>query len=380
MSAGAPPCTRFIPGSGCKGNRCTTCQRKQRHHPAPSGNPHVTNPWPTQRHAASCPLPSENHVQEILNQYTRSHSQPRITNPQFELIRHEAVSGLRKMPPCAAKLKPSTRGFMPVNMAHTGTSRAECIVKIGMLFMTPHGLGQDGELSDNKMPQKAELEKFHQYGMLISEDGGQPTGFLISWTAKDIDSWLRRLLPKPFEWLDVHLGKLDEGSFHWVLLSSERKRYFVLRHTTITGKELDEAKGSVERKFTTFSVVVAPCTMIPKSVYSNWDHAISKALHGSADTEDDSEASDLDPDEDLFDNSPAAHNLNPAHPINKGKAPARSVAVSELSITDSESGLNSDSDVQIIEPATAEWSNHTPHAFLIATTNDEVAPSQSIIP
>ena len=143
------PCTRFVAGGGRKGNRCTTCQQKQRHHPTPSSHPHVTNPGPTQRHAASCPLPSENPVQDILDRYTRSHSQLRITTPQLELVRREAVSGLRKMPPRAAKSKTSTRGFTPVNtMTHTATGsgssrvQAERAVKVGMLFMTPHGLGQ----------------------------------------------------------------------------------------------------------------------------------------------------------------------------------------------------------------------------------------------
>ena len=147
MSADTP-CTRFVAGGGRKGNRCTTCRQKQRHHPTPSSNPHVTNPGLTQRHAASCPLPSENPVQDILDRYTRSHSQPRIT-PQLELVRHEAVSGLRKMPPRAAKSRTSTRGFTPVNtMTRTATGsgssriQVERAVKVGMLFMTPHGLGQ----------------------------------------------------------------------------------------------------------------------------------------------------------------------------------------------------------------------------------------------
>ncbi|KAF9219400.1 hypothetical protein BS17DRAFT_821770 [Gyrodon lividus] len=209
MSADAPSCTRFVLGGGHKGNQCTTCQRKQHHHPTPSGNPHVTNPEPTQQHAVSCPPPSAL-VQNILNRYTHSHSQPQITTPQLELVCHKAVSGLRKMPPHAAKLK--THGFMPVNTTHAGSSHVECAIKVGMLFMTPHGLRQDGELSDNKTPQKADLKKFRQYAMLVRKDDKQPVEFLISWTMKYINLWLCHLLLKPFEWLDARLGKLDEGS------------------------------------------------------------------------------------------------------------------------------------------------------------------------
>ncbi|KAG9309790.1 hypothetical protein JVU11DRAFT_10166 [Chiua virens] len=254
-------CTQFVAGGGRKGNRCTTCRQKQRHHPIPSGNPHhATDPRPAQRHAASCPPPSEKTlVQDILDKYTRSRSQPRTTTPQLELVRHEAIAGLRKMPPRAAKFKASTRGFPPVNTTTRSTassSRIERAVKIGILFMTPYGLGADGELTDSRKLGKAELEELRDYGMLVSEHDEQPIEFRISWTTTDIDLWLRRLLPKPFQWLDAHLGRPDEGSFHWVLLSSERKRYFRLRRTTITGKELDEVKGTTGRKFTSFSVII----------------------------------------------------------------------------------------------------------------------------
>ena len=92
--------------------------------------------------------------------------------------------------------------------------------------------------------------------MLVSEDDKQPIKFLVSWTAKNIDLWLCHLLPKLFEWLDACFGKPDEGSLHWILLSSEWKRCFCLRHTMITGKELNKAKGSSGQKFTTFSVVI----------------------------------------------------------------------------------------------------------------------------
>ena len=104
--------------------------------------------------AACCLMPTAfklrlESVQDVLDRYTRSHSQPGVTTPQLELVRHEAVSGLRKMPPCAAKSRTSPCGFTPVNtMTHTATgSGSSCIhveraVKVGMLFTTPHSLGR----------------------------------------------------------------------------------------------------------------------------------------------------------------------------------------------------------------------------------------------
>ncbi|KAG9310191.1 hypothetical protein JVU11DRAFT_9822 [Chiua virens] len=323
-------CTQFVAGGGQKGNRCMTCWQKQRHHPIPSGNPHhATDPRPAQRHAASCPPPSEKTlVQDILNKYTHSCSQPRTTTPQLELICHEAIAGLRKMPPHAAKFKALTRGFPPVNTTTHSTassSRTECAVKIGILFMTLYGLGADGELADSRKLGKAKLEELY------------------------IDLWLRHLLPKPFQWLDAHLGRPDEDSFHWVLLSSERKRYFHLRHTTITGKELDEVKGTTGRKFTSFSMIIAPHIVIPKHIYSNWDRAVARALSSSA-------------DHDAVSEDEADIDLNEADVSSKATHPARPPGNSE----------SDESDIQVIETT-------SPQAFgvLAGATNNEVAPSQS---
>ncbi|KAF8546226.1 hypothetical protein OG21DRAFT_1491472 [Imleria badia] len=47
---------------------------------------------------------------------------------------------------------------------------------------------------------------------------------------------------------------------------------------TITGKELDEVKGTSGRKFTSFTIAITPRITIPHSVYTNWDTAIVKAL------------------------------------------------------------------------------------------------------
>ena len=117
--------------------------------------------------------------------------------------------------------------------------------------------------------------------------------------------------------------------------------------------------------------------MIPKSVYSNWDRAITKALSGStaADTEDEA---DMDLNEaDFSDKATHPAHRPPSTVTGKGKAPARSVTALELS-TDSESD---DLDVQIIgTTAVAERrSNPASQASLITTTNDEVAPSQSLV-
>ncbi|KAF8546046.1 hypothetical protein OG21DRAFT_1518381, partial [Imleria badia] len=248
-------------------------------------------------------------------------------------------------------------------------------------MMTPHGLTAAGRLSDCKVPQKSELEEYRQHGLLISEDGGSEQDcdieFLVLWSMNDIDSWLRRLLPKPFEWLDARLGKPAEGSFHWVLLNSERKRYFVLMRPTITGKELDEMKGSVGRKFTAFSVVIAPHINIPQSVYTDWDHAISQVSNGTSVPMDLDGASDMDAEceSKIVDSDNA-----PAWPPSKGKAWEHLQSVLELT---TDSGSDSDA-VQIIGTAInyarSKSKSTTNQPSITSTTSHFVAPSQSNMP
>lgn len=124
------------------------------------------------------------------------------------------------------------------------------------------------------MPLKSELEELRQHSLLVSEDGGRNLEFSVSWSINDIDLWLRRLLPKPFEWLDARLGKPTEGSFHWVLLNSERKKYFVLLRPTITGKELEEVKGSAGRKFSDCSIVIGMSSRLSSQNINQLNYAI----------------------------------------------------------------------------------------------------------
>lgn len=130
---------------------------------------------------------------------------------------------------------------------------------------------------------------------------------------------------------------------------------------TITGKELDEMKGSVGQKFTAFSVIVgvlylwfqtnrltyalASCINIPQSVFTNWDHSISQALNSSLPMDEVSNMSDAESEiVDPFDlDNALGHNDNPntavsaQQPLNKGKAQIYLQPVLEL-IMDSEPG------------------------------------------
>ena len=132
---------------------------------------------------------------------------------------------------------------------------------------------------------------------MVDADGEKDLEFNTSWSVVDIDMWFWRLLPKAFKWLDARHGPLD---IHWVLLNSDRLNLFIVTQPTITGKELDEVKGSASRSIMSRSIAIGMCSSsmptmtvsnitgpaaprIPISftVYSNWDSAIHRSSHPS---------------------------------------------------------------------------------------------------
>ncbi|KAI9452629.1 hypothetical protein HD554DRAFT_2332114 [Boletus coccyginus] len=108
----------------------------------------------------------------------------------------------------------------------------------------------------------------------------------------------------------------------------------------------------------------------------DWDHAITRALSGCVDAEDEADM-DLDDSDAEFSDEAAHSAWPPSTTTGKGKAPAQLVTVLELS-TEYESD---NSDVRVIgTTAATEQFNPARQASLVATTSDEVAPSQSTIP
>ena len=83
---------------------------------------------------------------------------------------------------------------------------------------------------------------------MVDSDGGNDLEFYMSWSTVDIDTWFQHLLPKPFKWLDACHGPLK---IHWVLLNTDCQNYFILTWLVISGKELDEVKGTPGHRFTT---------------------------------------------------------------------------------------------------------------------------------
>ncbi|KAH0835633.1 hypothetical protein J3R83DRAFT_9382 [Lanmaoa asiatica] len=268
----------FVPGAGRNGDRCSTCHKKEYHHhhlstdstpvasslnPPPHSFSSTNNdPNSAPGPAASNTVPSGSSMQLC----------PQAT-PTPTVARSEASSGFRKkVPPVSSKSKNVGRQIR-------GASRTppNQMVKVGAVVMLPHGLTKPNgnTLRVQRKPEKPQLESYRRHSLMVDIDGTNDLEFDKSWSMVNVDMWFRRLLPKPFKWLDATCRILE---IHWVLLNSSRQKQFVLTRPAITGRELNEVKGPVRRDFTEHILVIAPRIPIPRAVYTNWDKAIQEAL------------------------------------------------------------------------------------------------------
>ena len=107
-----------------------------------------------------------------------------------------------------------------------------------------------------KKPSGQVHETLCCYNLFVSKDGKGDIEFSLSWNADAIDAWLHRLLHKPFDWLDAYCGKPAAGSYNWILLGAAGHRLYVVDRPMVTGKVLDEVKGTAGRKWNLFSIVI----------------------------------------------------------------------------------------------------------------------------
>ena len=125
-----------------------------------------------------------------------------------------------------------------------------------MRIYADRGTSQSGMLHMPKKPSGQVHETLRHYNLLVSEDSKDDIEFGLDWSADAINAWLRRLLHKLFDWLDAHCGKPAAGFYHWILLGAAGHQLYVINRPTVTGKVLDEVKGTAGRKWNLFSIVI----------------------------------------------------------------------------------------------------------------------------
>ncbi|KAJ7728404.1 hypothetical protein B0H14DRAFT_3169388 [Mycena olivaceomarginata] len=125
------------------------------------------------------------------------------------------------------------------------TSEAAKMVKISGVQVITGGIDPgEGDLRDDHCPTPAQVEKLLKYHLAVSKPGGDGSlEFGLDWSQSQIDEWLRELLPLLFEFLDSRYPDAKPPALHWALLGKDQRTLFVMERETITGAELDQAKG-----------------------------------------------------------------------------------------------------------------------------------------
>ncbi|KAF7359695.1 hypothetical protein MVEN_00693900 [Mycena venus] len=109
---------------------------------------------------------------------------------------------------------------------------------------------QEGELRVTQSPTPAQVEKLLKHHLAVLKMCEDKTlEFGLDWNQSQIDKWLRQLLPLLFEFLDARYPDVIPPNFHWALLGKDQRTLYLMERKTITGAELDQAKGPTARKF-----------------------------------------------------------------------------------------------------------------------------------
>lgn len=158
-------------------------------------------------------------------------------------------------------------------------------IKVGMVLLMPYGLKSSGKVRREEVPTPEIIENgqkgrksYQEAGLVVDREGdGMPT-FHREWSAEAIDSWLRKLFPQPFRYLDVRYGRPRDGEYHWGLLGRHYGKFISIRRPAINGSDLARQRGTglPPEKMTLYFTT---SHLIPLSVLQDWDAATDMARH-----------------------------------------------------------------------------------------------------
>ncbi|KAL0959570.1 hypothetical protein HGRIS_011280 [Hohenbuehelia grisea] len=139
--------------------------------------------------------------------------------------------------------------------------------------MMPTGENAEGELNDTRVPKGQLLETYRRCGLAVYElDNGSPIEIDRRWSEEQVKSFLGRLFPKVFHWLELCAPphEDDERTRMYSLLSHEGTKVFKVE-SAIHGRTSIGRKAAPERMATRIP--------IPEGVYTNWDKSLQDAAN-----------------------------------------------------------------------------------------------------
>lgn len=114
----------------------------------------------------------------------------------------------------------------------------------------------DGDLNNEIKPDGEREGQLEGYGLAVSGKKGE-LRFNTEWSHEELDKWFRKVLPKPFQYLDeVRDDNVNECA--WRLLKTSRNKLHK-SHAKPPGFVVSEAKSSAGRTWSDSKVYIGMC-------------------------------------------------------------------------------------------------------------------------
>ncbi|KAK6971964.1 hypothetical protein R3P38DRAFT_3138412 [Favolaschia claudopus] len=272
----------------------------------------------------------------------------------------DRISQLKKSSDAEAR-KESYSGFRPKEVKSGGTSskaagpskkrneKKDKVIRIHSIQVMVGGLDGDGKLRV-KQPYSTELlNDLRAKGLTAFETRDEGNlEFQLGWSQKEVDTWLREVLPLLFEYLDRCYPD-DAAEFHWVLLGKSKQTLFAMDRK-VTGELLDEVKGAAGRGYREQTIRIATKHRIPEAAWKSFDDALDAMTAGGDPIPSESESeSELEPP--------------PKRRARKSRSKSRSkVVAAQTSSADAESSeasaADADSDAEDVQDESEDSNNN----------------------
>ncbi|KAH7903143.1 hypothetical protein BJ138DRAFT_199824 [Hygrophoropsis aurantiaca] len=118
-------------------------------------------------------------------------------------------------------------------------------IKVDCWLAMINELDENGELISDSltMPLKTELAIMEKHGCAHLDAEESEHVFEATWTHDEVDACVRKLFPKPFEWIESCNKKGKEKGPIWVLLCKEKRKITKVPKDLPEGKDLLKYKG-----------------------------------------------------------------------------------------------------------------------------------------
>ncbi|EGO01523.1 hypothetical protein SERLA73DRAFT_176838 [Serpula lacrymans var. lacrymans S7.3] len=115
-------------------------------------------------------------------------------------------------------------------------------VKVSQWILLINRINTAGRLRDVKAPSRIEIDMLASHGCSYIDNEAGELSFSREWTHDEVDTYLRRIFPSPFEYVDNYTkGKTTKSA--WVLMAKENRKIALVPKDKPSGKDLYHYRG-----------------------------------------------------------------------------------------------------------------------------------------